>query len=110
MGESFDHPPPGWIRQSSKCCTQLIHNYMVVDCLSMSSVNFAIPDFCSLISDLSGGRARRVEALASEAGGMQIASGTCSGRITRDWSFTVRSCETDINPLPPAGSKFCRRT
>ena len=31
MGESFDHPPPGWIRQSSKCCTQLIHNHMVVD-------------------------------------------------------------------------------
>ena len=40
----------------------------------MSSVNFAIPDFCSLNSDLSGARAGRVEAL--------IASGTCSGCIT----------------------------
>ncbi len=53
MRESFDHPPPGWIRQSSKCCTQFIHNHMVVDYLLMSSVNFAIPDFCSLISDLN---------------------------------------------------------
>ena len=49
MGESFDHCPPGWIRQSRKRCTQFIHNHMVVDYLSMSSVNFAIPDFCSLI-------------------------------------------------------------
>ncbi len=49
MGESFDHRPPGWIRQSRKCCTQSIHNHMVVDCLSMSRVNFAIPDFCSVI-------------------------------------------------------------
>jgi hypothetical protein len=29
----------------------LIHNHMVVDGLAMSSVNFAIPDFCSLISE-----------------------------------------------------------
>ncbi len=49
MRESFDHRPPGWIRQSRKRCTQFIHNHMVVDYLSMSSVNFAIPDFCSLI-------------------------------------------------------------
>jgi hypothetical protein len=49
MGESFDHRPAGWIRQSSKCCTQFIHNHMVVDCLPMSSMNFAIPDFCSLM-------------------------------------------------------------
>ena len=49
MRESFDHCPPGWIRQSRKRCTQFIHNHMVVDYLPMSSVNFAIPDFCSLI-------------------------------------------------------------
>src|ERR1700722_1926587 len=42
MRESFDHPPPGWIRQSRKCCAQLIHNHMVVDYLLMSSVNFAM--------------------------------------------------------------------
>jgi hypothetical protein len=46
MRESFDHCPPGWIRQSGKRCTQFIHNHMVVDYLTMSSVNFAIPDFC----------------------------------------------------------------
>ena len=49
MGESFDHRPAGWIRQSSKCCTQFIHNHMVVDYPPMSSMNFAIPDFCSLM-------------------------------------------------------------
>jgi hypothetical protein len=49
MGESFDHCPAGWIRQSRKCCTQSIHNHMVVDYPAMSSVNFAIPDFCSLV-------------------------------------------------------------
>jgi hypothetical protein len=38
MGESFDHRPSGWIRQSRKCCIQLIHNQMVVDFLSMSSM------------------------------------------------------------------------
>ncbi len=31
MGESFDHCPAGWIRQSRKCCTQIIHNHIVVD-------------------------------------------------------------------------------
>src|SRR6202030_821530 len=51
-GESFDHCPPGWIRQSGKCCTQFIHNHMVVDYLSMSSVDFAIHDFRSLIPDV----------------------------------------------------------
>ena len=45
MGESFDHCPAGWIGQRRKCCTQSIHNPMVVDCSSMSSVNFAIPGF-----------------------------------------------------------------
>jgi hypothetical protein len=50
MRESFDQPPPGWIGQSSKCCTQLIHNPMVVDYPSMSRVNFVISDFCSLMS------------------------------------------------------------
>jgi hypothetical protein len=48
MRESFDHPPPGWIGQSGKCCAQFIHNHMVVDFPSMSSVNFAIPDLRSL--------------------------------------------------------------
>jgi hypothetical protein len=43
MGESFDHGPPGWIRQSRKRCTKFIHNHMVVDYLSMSSVDFATP-------------------------------------------------------------------
>jgi len=60
MGEPFDHCPPGWIRQSRKRCTQFIHNRMVVDYLSMSSVNFAIPDFCSLIPVSSLRRSRRV--------------------------------------------------
>ena len=50
MAESFDHGPPGWIRQSRKCCAQLIHNQMVVDSRRMSSVNLAILDFCSQIS------------------------------------------------------------
>ena len=45
MGEPLDHGPAGWIRQSRKCCVQAIHNRMVVDYPSMSSVNFAIPDF-----------------------------------------------------------------
>ena len=45
MGEPLDHRPAGWIRQSRKCCVQAIHNYMVVAYLSMSSVNFVIPDF-----------------------------------------------------------------
>ena len=49
MGESFDHRSPGWIGQSRKCCTQIIHNRMVVDNLSMSSENLAIPGFCSPI-------------------------------------------------------------
>jgi len=40
MGESFDHRPAGWIRQSRKRCIQLIHNHMVVNYPSMSSVDF----------------------------------------------------------------------
>ncbi len=51
MGESFDHCPAGWIRQSRECCTQSIHNHMVVDNRSMSIVNSAILDFSSLISE-----------------------------------------------------------
>ena len=47
MQESFDRCPPGWIRQSGKRCSQSIHNHMVVDDLAMSSVKFAMPDFCS---------------------------------------------------------------
>ncbi len=48
MGESFDHRPPRWIRQSRKCCIQLIHNHMVVNYPPMSSANFAVPNFCFL--------------------------------------------------------------
>ena len=40
MGESFDHRPARWIRQSRKCCIQVIHNHMVVNYPSMSSVDF----------------------------------------------------------------------
>jgi hypothetical protein len=50
MGESFDHCPASWIRQSRKCCTKAIHNQMVVDCQPMSTANFAILGYCSLIS------------------------------------------------------------
>jgi hypothetical protein len=109
MRESLDHRSPGWIRQSRKCCTQFIHNHMVVDFLSMSSVNFAIPRFCSLISDLinltiqvhtatcAEARAGRIEGLASGAGGwglplecvldvslalLQIESGLVSAKAT----------------------------
>ena len=42
MGESFDHGPAGWIRQSRKCCTKIIHNHMVVNCGPMSSAHCAI--------------------------------------------------------------------
>src|SRR5208337_2675943 len=51
MGESFDHRPTGGIRQSPECCTQSIHNHMVVDFLSVSSMNFANPDCCFLSSE-----------------------------------------------------------
>ena len=47
MGESFDHRPAGWIRESRKRCIQFIHNRMVVDYPQMSSVDFGVPDFCS---------------------------------------------------------------
>ena len=45
MGESFDHRPAGWIRQSRKGCIQLIHNRMVVNYAWMSSVDFGVPGF-----------------------------------------------------------------
>ena len=51
MGESFDYCPAGWIRQSRKRCIQSIHNRMVVNYPSMSSVDFGVPDFCFLISE-----------------------------------------------------------
>jgi len=51
MGESFDHRPAGWIRQSRKRRIQFIHNRMVVNYPSMSSVDFEIPDFCFPISE-----------------------------------------------------------
>ena len=43
MGESFDHCPPGWIRQSGKRCTQFIHNHMVVDYLINVKCEFCDP-------------------------------------------------------------------
>jgi hypothetical protein len=51
MGESFDHRPAGWIRQSRKRCIQFIHNRMVVNYLQMSSVDFEAPGFCLRISE-----------------------------------------------------------
>ena len=39
-GEPFDHRPPRWIRQSRKCCVQMIHNHMVVYCAPMSTLSF----------------------------------------------------------------------
>jgi hypothetical protein len=51
MGESFDHRPAGWIRESCKRCIQSIHNRMVVDYSQMSSVDFEFPDFCLWISE-----------------------------------------------------------
>ena len=51
MGESFDHGPAGWIRQSGECCIELIHNHMVVDYQWMSRVGFGVTDFCFLISE-----------------------------------------------------------
>jgi hypothetical protein len=68
MGESFDHRPAGWIRQSRKCCIQLIHNRMVVDYPLMSSVDFGVPDFCFLISEISGGPANCPVALLAAPG------------------------------------------
>jgi hypothetical protein len=44
MGELFDHRPAAWIRQSRTCCAQAINNHAVLEFLSMSNVNFAIPD------------------------------------------------------------------
>ncbi len=46
-GESFDHGPAGWIRQSGECGIELIHNHMVVNYRSMSRVDFGVPDFDS---------------------------------------------------------------
>ena len=51
MREAFNHRPARRIRQSRKGRTQFIHNRMVVDFRPMSTANFAILDFCSLISD-----------------------------------------------------------
>jgi hypothetical protein len=50
IGEAFDHRSPGGIGQSRKCCTQSIHNHMVVDFQNVSRINFVTPDFCFLIS------------------------------------------------------------
>jgi hypothetical protein len=55
MGESFDHGPPGWVGQSGKRCVQSIHNRMVVDYPTMSSVDFGMPDFCLLIANVARG-------------------------------------------------------
>ena len=48
IGEAFDHRSPGGIGQSRKCCTQSIHNHMVVDFPNVSRINFATPDLCFL--------------------------------------------------------------
>src|SRR5581483_8605287 len=50
-GEPLDHRSPGRIRQSRKCCTQPIHNHMVVYFRWMSSGHFPTPVFCSLSSE-----------------------------------------------------------
>jgi len=50
MGESFDHRPAGWIRQSREGCVQFIHNHMVVKYPSMSRVDLGVPDFRFLTS------------------------------------------------------------
>jgi hypothetical protein len=42
MAEPLDHRPTGGIRQSRKCCSQSIHNHMVVDYPPMSSGNSEI--------------------------------------------------------------------
>jgi hypothetical protein len=52
MGESFDHRPAGWIRQSRKSCIQLIHNRMVVTYRQMSSGDFGVLGFCLRTSEL----------------------------------------------------------
>ena len=87
MRESLDHRPAGWIRQSRKCCTQFIHNHMVVDCRSLSSVNFAIRDFCpvsltptpALIDTLRRRASRQgLWRWPSGAGGMRIVFGIFS--------------------------------
>src|SRR2546423_14905733 len=53
MGESFDHRPAGWIRQSRKRGVQFIHNRMVVDYPEMSSADFGVPDFSFVITEPS---------------------------------------------------------
>jgi hypothetical protein len=75
MGEPLDHRPPGWIRQSRKCCIQLIHNRMVVDFRSMSTANFAILDYCSLISLNPDTRAKLFPAATSATSPMLTGGG-----------------------------------
>lgn len=41
MGELFHHRPARRIRQRRQCCTQSIHNRMVVDYSQMSTTIFA---------------------------------------------------------------------
>src|SRR5208282_1813186 len=99
MRESFDHRPTGGIRQSRKCCTQLIHNHMVVDVMSMSSTNFAIPDCCSGVAgDRPLNRASdRPNHLAlphcQEAGWWRNGSGLRSGRYPLE-----TTCCFEISP------------
>jgi hypothetical protein len=95
VGESFDHRPPGWIRQSRKRCTQFIHNRMVVDGLSMSSVNFAIPDFGSLIPHVP-----RALSFA------QFAKGGCHGRV---WRWRYPSPGNTVDSIVPTLSQKARK-
>jgi hypothetical protein len=80
MGEPFEHRSPGWIRQSRECRVQSIHNHMVVDFRSMSSVNFAIRDS---VSDLCRG---------------------CGGAGTRCTRGRAEVYKDNGNPPPWAGS------
>ena len=57
MRESLDHPPPGWIRQGSKCCPQLIHHHMVVDQLGTTFAALSDPTRRGMIERLSHGPA-----------------------------------------------------
>src|ERR1700732_2693930 len=87
MGESFDHRPAGWIRQGRQLCIELIHNHLVVNYPSMSSVDFGVPDFCFLLplEHPTGGVASRVtlrgwpQPYAARPGLVRPRRGTCQG-------------------------------
>jgi hypothetical protein len=71
MGEPFDHCPAGGIRQSRECCTQIIHNPMVVHCrvsVKCKFANFVISASLSLNPDTCANFSQRVRGLASYRG------------------------------------------